>query len=84
MNSFSYKLRSCGAHLDEVLQLIGSDAGVFLQKQSLLVGDRGLLAALEWLLQRAEGQTAANQVEHDHNEDGQHRLPLHHRVERRG
>lgn len=57
---------------------------MFLQKQSLLVGDGGLLAALERLLKRTEGQTSTDQVEHHHDEHGQHRLPLHHRVERRG
>lgn len=71
-------------HLDERLQLIRSNAGVSLQERSLLQSDAGLLVALKRLLQGIERQPSANQVENDHDEHRQHRLPLHHRVERSG
>ena len=71
------------SHLDESLQLIGSNAGVSLQERSLLQSDAVLLVALKRLLQRVECQTPTNQVDEDHDEHRQNRLPLHHRVERR-
>ncbi len=55
-----------------------------LQEGGLLQSDAGLLVALKRLLQCVERQTSTNQVENDHDEHRQHRLPLHHRVERRG
>lgn len=55
-----------------------------LQERSLLQSDTGLLEALIRVLQCIECQTSTNQVEHDHDENRQHRLPLHHRVERCG
>ncbi len=66
-----------------VLELGWRDAGVPLQEQGLLLRDAVLLVALEGLLQRAEGQTAAHQVHHHHHKHGHHRLPLHDRVQSR-
>lgn len=71
-------------HLNEGLQLLGRDTQVCLQEQSLLQSDRVLLVALKRLLQSPEDQTPTDQVENHHDEHGQHRLPLHHRVQRAG
>lgn len=68
-------------HLDDCLQLIRSDTGMGLQKQSLLQGDAGLLVSLKRHLQGPECQTSTNQVDKNHDEHSEHRLPLHHRVQ---
>ncbi len=61
----------------------GETQGFLCRNRGLLLRDAVLLVALEGLLQRAEGQTAAHQVHHHHHKHGHHRLPLHDRVQSR-
>lgn len=68
------------AYLDNGVQLIGSNTWVSFEERGLLQGDASFQVALKWLLQSPEGKTSTNQVENNHNEHRQHRLPLHHCV----
>lgn len=67
-------------YLDECLQLIRGHTRVSVKERSLLQGDARLLHALEGLLHGVERQAPADEVDEDHHEHRQHRLPLHHRL----